>query len=115
MISEPSVFTPIPVTPSVAPTTTFLTSSSISTIPLVPHQIIAPIPTLPIITDAPTITTAIPESDALIVVHLRVAKLEKDVSELKKIDHSAKALATLKLQVLTVVEHYLGSKIGDDL
>ncbi|GKF64602.1 hypothetical protein Tco_0188050, partial [Tanacetum coccineum] len=46
---------------------------------------------------------------------LRVAKLKKDVSELKKIDHSAKALSTLKSQVLTVVEHYLGSKIGDDL
>ncbi|GJW13625.1 hypothetical protein Tco_0017758 [Tanacetum coccineum] len=46
---------------------------------------------------------------------LRVAKLEKDVSELKKIDHTAKALASLKSQVLTVVEHYIRSKIGDDL
>nr|GEV85980.1 hypothetical protein [Tanacetum cinerariifolium] len=46
---------------------------------------------------------------------LRVAKLEKDVSELKKIDHSAKALATLKSQVSTVVKQYLGSKISDDL
>ncbi|GJR30414.1 hypothetical protein Tco_1106646 [Tanacetum coccineum] len=36
-------------------------------------------------------------------------------SELKKIDHSAEALATLKSQVPTVVEHYLGSKIGYDL
>ncbi|GKC01824.1 hypothetical protein Tco_0993434 [Tanacetum coccineum] len=43
-------------------------------------------------------------------------KLEtKDVSELKKIDHSAEALAFLKSQVPTVVEHYLGSKISDDL
>ncbi|GKG39219.1 hypothetical protein Tco_0463364, partial [Tanacetum coccineum] len=41
--------------------------------------------------------------------------LEKDVSELKKIDHSAKALASLKSQVPTVVEQYLGSKISDDL
>ncbi|GJV83595.1 hypothetical protein Tco_1523493 [Tanacetum coccineum] len=46
---------------------------------------------------------------------LRVAKLEKDVSELNKIDHSVKTLASLKSQVPTVVEHYLGSKIGDDL
>nr|GEU84223.1 hypothetical protein [Tanacetum cinerariifolium] len=46
---------------------------------------------------------------------LRVAKLEKDVSELKKIDHSIEALATLKSQVPNVVEYYLGSKIGDDL
>ncbi|GKB34042.1 hypothetical protein Tco_0878984 [Tanacetum coccineum] len=37
------------------------------------------------------------------------------MSELKKIDHSAEALASLKSQVPMVVEHYLGSKIGDDL
>ncbi|GJU00799.1 hypothetical protein Tco_1111137 [Tanacetum coccineum] len=75
----------------------------------------APIPLPPITTNAPTITTTVLEFDALFVVQLRVAKLEKDVSELKKIDHSAKALATLKSQVPTVVEQYLGSKIGDDL
>ncbi|GKD71687.1 hypothetical protein Tco_1325777, partial [Tanacetum coccineum] len=48
--------------------------------------------------------TNVPESDALSAVQLRVAKLEKDVSELKKIDHSAKALTTLKsrLQQLTL-------------
>ncbi|GJY59032.1 retrovirus-related pol polyprotein from transposon TNT 1-94 [Tanacetum coccineum] len=45
---------------------------------------------------APTITTVVLESDALTAVQLRVAKLEKDVSELKKIDHSAEALASLK-------------------
>ncbi|GJX58427.1 hypothetical protein Tco_0289817 [Tanacetum coccineum] len=43
------------------------------------------------------------------------AKLEKDVSELKIIDHSTEALSTLRSQVLTVVKHYLGSKISDDL
>ncbi|GJT75697.1 hypothetical protein Tco_1042422 [Tanacetum coccineum] len=42
---------------------------------------------------------------------LRIAKLEEDVSELKKIDHSAKAIASLKSQVLTVIENYLGSKL----
>nr|GEW24658.1 putative reverse transcriptase domain-containing protein [Tanacetum cinerariifolium] len=72
----------------------------------------APIPTQPITTEAPTITTDVPESDALIIVKLRVTKLEKDVFELKKIDHSAEALATLKSQVPNVVEHYLGSKSG---
>ncbi|GJU86326.1 hypothetical protein Tco_1293872 [Tanacetum coccineum] len=64
VISEPSVLTPIPETPSVAPATTLLPPPSVSTIP-----------------------------------PLRVAKLEKDVSELKKIDHFAEALATLKSQV----------------
>ncbi|GJV77595.1 hypothetical protein Tco_1509179 [Tanacetum coccineum] len=44
-----------------------------------------------------------------------VTKLEKDVFELKKIDHFAKALATLNSQVPMVFEQYLGSKISDDL
>ncbi|GJS71487.1 hypothetical protein Tco_0704328 [Tanacetum coccineum] len=42
-----------------------------------------------------------------------IAKLEKDVSELKTIDHSTEALAILKSQVLSVVDNYLGSKVGD--
>nr|GEY08466.1 hypothetical protein [Tanacetum cinerariifolium] len=37
------------------------------------------------------------------------------MSELKKIDHSAKALSTLKSQVPIVFEQHLGSKISDDL
>nr|GEY05002.1 retrovirus-related Pol polyprotein from transposon TNT 1-94 [Tanacetum cinerariifolium] len=74
-----------------------------------------PILTPPITTDAPTITTVVPEPDALFVIQLRVEKLEKYVSELKKIDHTTEALAILKSQVPMVVEHYLGSKIGVDL
>nr|GEU78828.1 reverse transcriptase domain-containing protein [Tanacetum cinerariifolium] len=115
VISKSSIFSPIPVTPLVAPATTLLFLSSVSTIQRVPHQTTAPIPTLPITTDAPTIITVVPEFDALFVVQLRVAKLEKDVSELKKIDHSTKSLATLKSQVTMVIEQYLGSKISDDL
>nr|GEU45161.1 hypothetical protein [Tanacetum cinerariifolium] len=65
--------------------------------------------------NAPSITIAVPESNALTVVELRVAKLEHDVSELKKINHSAKALASLKSQVPMVVGNYLRSKLGDDL
>ncbi|GJZ38632.1 hypothetical protein Tco_0585195, partial [Tanacetum coccineum] len=42
------------------------------------QQTSTPILTPPIITDAPTITTAVHESDALFAVQLRVAKLEKD-------------------------------------
>ncbi|GJS67541.1 hypothetical protein Tco_0682105 [Tanacetum coccineum] len=71
------------------------------------------IPTPPITTDAPIITTAIFESDALFSVQLRVDKLEKDVSDLKKIDLSAKALVALKTQVPSIVDNYLGSKVGD--
>ncbi|GKE91334.1 hypothetical protein Tco_1572429, partial [Tanacetum coccineum] len=74
-----------------------------------------PIHTPPTTTETPTIATDVPESDALSNVQLRVAKLEKDVAELKKIDHSAKALATLKLQVPTVIDKYLGTKLDDSL
>ncbi|GKE12417.1 hypothetical protein Tco_1415968 [Tanacetum coccineum] len=60
-------------------------------------------PSPPIIADALTITTVVPESNALIDVKLRVGKLDKDVSELKKINLSAKALATLnKIQIPTI-------------
>ncbi|GKG31826.1 hypothetical protein Tco_0426776, partial [Tanacetum coccineum] len=86
---------------------------SVSTTPPVPQQTTTPIHTLPITTDAPTITTAFPESNALIAVELRVAELENDVSEVKTIDHSTKALAILKSQVPSVVDNYLRSKVGD--
>ncbi|GKE14555.1 uncharacterized mitochondrial protein-like protein [Tanacetum coccineum] len=46
---------------------------------------------------------------------LRDAKLEKDMSELKNVDHSAATIATLKSQVPMVVYDYLGSKLGDSL
>ncbi|GJR80778.1 hypothetical protein Tco_0151563 [Tanacetum coccineum] len=71
------------------------------------------IPTPPITIDAPTITTVIYESDALSAVPPRVAKLEKDVSKLKKIDLSAEALTALKTQVPSIVDNYLGSKVRD--
>ncbi|GJS60831.1 hypothetical protein Tco_0655615 [Tanacetum coccineum] len=67
----------------------------------------------PITTDAPTIIIVVPESDALTVVQLRVAKIEKDLSELKNINLSVEALATLKTQVPSAVDNYLGSKVGD--
>ncbi|GJT47382.1 hypothetical protein Tco_0956097 [Tanacetum coccineum] len=115
VIFEPSDLTPVQEAPSAAPVTT-LRPPSVSTIPPAPlQQTTAPIHSPPITTDAPTITTVIYKFDALSAVQLRVAKLEKDVFALKKIDHSAKALATLKSQVPTIVEQYLGSKIGDDL
>nr|GEX79484.1 hypothetical protein [Tanacetum cinerariifolium] len=110
VIFEPSVLTLILETPLAAHATTLLTH-----LPHVPHQTIAPIPTPPITTDAPTITIVVLESNALTDVQLRVSKLEKDVSELKKIDHYAEAFATLKSHVPMVVEHYIGTKIGDDL
>ncbi|GJY56745.1 putative reverse transcriptase domain-containing protein [Tanacetum coccineum] len=138
VIYKPSVLTPIPETPSVAPVTT-LPPLFVSTIPPVFLQTTAPISIPPITIDALTITTKVvkiailivgsydpdrridltipirsydydlakpktilskipilttlittivPESNALTDVQLRVSKLENDMSELKKIDHS---------------------------
>ncbi|GJU70180.1 hypothetical protein Tco_1256439 [Tanacetum coccineum] len=97
MISEPTVPTIVQDSPSTATETT-LPPPSITTTPSVPQQTTTPIPTPTIITDAPTITTTVPESNALTPLELRVVKLEKDVSELKTIDHSTKALTILKSQ-----------------
>ncbi|GJS26034.1 hypothetical protein Tco_0486654 [Tanacetum coccineum] len=63
---------------------------------------VAPVTTLP----SPSVSTK---------PLLRLSKLEKDVFELKNIDDSAKTIATLKSQVSTVVDDYLGSKLGDAL
>ncbi|GJX28222.1 hypothetical protein Tco_0236301 [Tanacetum coccineum] len=95
VISKPSVLTPLQETPLVAPVTS-LPPPSVSTIPPVLLETTSPIPTPPITTETPTITTIVPESNALIAIQLRVEKLENDVSELKKIDHSTEALAALK-------------------
>ncbi|GJW69515.1 hypothetical protein Tco_0126432 [Tanacetum coccineum] len=56
---------------------------------------VAPVTTLPF----PSVSTT---------PYLRGAKLENDVSALKNIDHSAKTIDTLKSQVPTVVDNYLG-------
>ncbi|GJS29159.1 hypothetical protein Tco_0489779 [Tanacetum coccineum] len=76
VIFELSVLTPIPKTPSAALIIT-LPPPFVSTISLVPQKTTTSIPTPPIITESPTITTVVPESDALSAVQLRVAKLEK--------------------------------------
>ncbi|GKC52388.1 hypothetical protein Tco_1075133, partial [Tanacetum coccineum] len=79
VIFELSVVTPVRESLLIATVTT-LPPPSVSTTPSVPQQTTTPIPTPTITTDAPIITTAVSESDALSVVQLRVAKLEKDVS-----------------------------------
>ncbi|GKA11939.1 hypothetical protein Tco_0691485 [Tanacetum coccineum] len=87
VISEPIVPTPVKESPSTTTTTT-LPPPSISTTPSVPQQTKTLIPTLTITTDAPTITTAILESNALTAIEFR-------------------------FQVPSVVDNYLGSKVGD--
>ncbi|GKC37738.1 hypothetical protein Tco_1050122, partial [Tanacetum coccineum] len=66
----------------------------------VPVSVIPKTTTLPPIPEIPTETSV---STALSPLHL------------KKIDHFAESLASLKSYVPMVIEHYLGFKIGDDL
>ncbi|GJY39945.1 hypothetical protein Tco_0426309, partial [Tanacetum coccineum] len=67
VISEPSVLTPVRESHLIAIVTT-LPPPSVSTTPCVPQQTKALIPIPTITTDAPTITTAVSESDALSTV-----------------------------------------------
>nr|GFC17969.1 hypothetical protein [Tanacetum cinerariifolium] len=81
---------------------------------LVISEPVVPIPILETPSVAPS-TTLLPPPSVSTIPLLRVVKMEKDMSELKKIDLSTKALATLKSQVPMVVDNYLGSKLGDAL
>ncbi|GJW76539.1 hypothetical protein Tco_0138221 [Tanacetum coccineum] len=78
----------------------------------VPSSLVTP---PPINTDATTITTSLPEITLFIALQLRVARLEQEMSEVKKTDHSANVLASIKSQVPTVVDKYLGTKLDDAL
>ncbi|GJV56984.1 hypothetical protein Tco_1457989 [Tanacetum coccineum] len=98
VISEPTVLTLVQESPSIVIATT-LPSLFVSTTPYVPQKTTTSIPTPTITTDAPTVTTAVLESEALSDVQLRVANLEKEVSDLKKLDLTVEALADLKTQV----------------
>ncbi|GKD75267.1 hypothetical protein Tco_1333549, partial [Tanacetum coccineum] len=69
----------------------------------------------PINTEATTITPSLPEITPFIALQLRVARLEQEMSEVKKTDHSADVLASIKSQVPTVVDKYLGTKLDDAL
>ncbi|GJR91154.1 hypothetical protein Tco_0215165 [Tanacetum coccineum] len=67
----------------------------------------------PINTEATTITTSLPEITPFIALQLRVARLEQEISEVKKTDHSANVLASIRSQVPTAVDNYLGTKLDD--
>ncbi|GJS38054.1 hypothetical protein Tco_0536436 [Tanacetum coccineum] len=113
VIPETTNLPPIPKIVTKTPVSTAVPSPQVTPIFSSIQQTPTPIPTPPIIIDAPTVTTTVPESNALTAVELRVAKLEKDVSELKTIDHSSEALAVLQSYVPTVVNSYLDTKVED--
>ncbi|GKB18425.1 hypothetical protein Tco_0852348 [Tanacetum coccineum] len=113
VIPETTNLPPIPEIVTETPVSTAVPSPQVTPISSSVQQTPTPIPTKPITTDAPTITTVIPESNALSAVELRVAKLEKDMFKLKIVDHTSEALAALQSQVPTVVDSYLDTKVGD--
>ncbi|GKC95970.1 hypothetical protein Tco_1161412, partial [Tanacetum coccineum] len=78
-----------------------------STIPDSSHQTVTSTP--PVIVPFTDVTSTKPSS------LLRVARLEQEMSEVKKTDHSADVLASIKSQVPTVVDKYLGIKLDDAL
>ncbi|GKA91996.1 hypothetical protein Tco_0813921 [Tanacetum coccineum] len=96
VISETITLPPILEIPTETSVSTALSPPHVTPTISIVQQTTTPIPTPSITTKAPTITTVVPEFDALTAIQLRVAKLEKDVSELKKIDHYAESLASLK-------------------
>ncbi|GJW62058.1 hypothetical protein Tco_0111393 [Tanacetum coccineum] len=71
-------------------------------------QQITPIPTIlqhPPISTKHSYHPEIPEITPFIALQLRVAKLEQDMSEVKKFDHSADVLASIQSQVPPVVDN----------
>nr|GFD58017.1 hypothetical protein [Tanacetum cinerariifolium] len=76
--------------------------------PPIPPFIPLPQQSIPILT--PTITKAtistitLPDSSNLTAIHQRASDLEKEVKELKNIDHSSALLASVKSEVPTIVK-----------
>ncbi|GJR74213.1 hypothetical protein Tco_0086578 [Tanacetum coccineum] len=108
---KPIVLSSIPEITTEAPTTT-ISLFIPPFIPILPH--LTPIPT-PTTTEATTSTLAVLESKTLSAIHLRVPDLEKEVKQLRNVDHSTLLLATIKSEVPTAVKEYLGTSFGDAL
>ncbi|GJW32864.1 hypothetical protein Tco_0052896 [Tanacetum coccineum] len=100
--------------PEIVITASSTTISSLLSL-LFPHlQQLTPIPT-PIITEATTSTTVVSESETHAAFHRRITNLEKDVKELKIVDHSTALLSTIKSKVPNSVKEYLGKSLDDAL
>ncbi|GJX44271.1 hypothetical protein Tco_0260947 [Tanacetum coccineum] len=92
----------------------------VSVIPLhtttTPTQLITPLttplPTPPIISEASLVTTI---HDPLPVVIKRLSVLEQEVKELKQVNHPELITASIRIQVPSTVNKYLGSSLGDIL
>ncbi|GKF38863.1 hypothetical protein Tco_0118924, partial [Tanacetum coccineum] len=89
-----------------------LLQATITTTPLA-TPLTTPLPTPSIISTSTTTTPTVP--DLLSEVVQRVYALEKEVKELKQVDHSTTVLASVRSQVPLLVDEYLGLTLGDTL
>ncbi|GJZ99906.1 hypothetical protein Tco_0672457 [Tanacetum coccineum] len=112
MIPKPLILSPIPEIPLVAPAITLLPPPSVSTISSILLQTTTPIPTPPITIKTPPVTT-IP--DQLPAIIQRVYVQEKDVQELKEVDHTTTLRASLRSEIPSAVNAYLGSSLGESV
>ncbi|GKE47666.1 hypothetical protein Tco_1478924 [Tanacetum coccineum] len=83
-----------------------------SFIPL--QQQSTPIPTATT-TEATTSTTAFPNSTTLSTIYQKLSDLESDVKTLKNVDHSSALRVTIKFDVPTIVQEFLGTTMDDAL
>ncbi|GKC31566.1 hypothetical protein Tco_1038860 [Tanacetum coccineum] len=110
VISELVVLSTIPEIPTVTSTTTPLPPNYVSTIsPVLLQQTTTLILTPPITTETPPITK-IP--DPLPAISQSVYVLEKDVQDLKTVDHTITLIASLRSRIPSAVNAYLGSSLG---
>nr|GEW16617.1 hypothetical protein [Tanacetum cinerariifolium] len=100
--------------PEVVTTASSATISSLLS-SLFPHlQQLAPILT-PTTTKATTTTMTVSKSKTLATFHQRITNLEKDVKELKTIDHSVALFSTIKSEVINTIKECLGTSLDDAL
>ncbi|GJS62435.1 hypothetical protein Tco_0657219 [Tanacetum coccineum] len=101
LLNVPVLVIPEQATPT--PSLALPTKTPVLTVPPPPPIVFAissvqqqttPIPTPPITTIAPSVTTTV--LDPLPAIVQRVSELEKDVQELKQVDHSSAILATIR-------------------
>ncbi|GJX99458.1 hypothetical protein Tco_0356477 [Tanacetum coccineum] len=110
---RPSILTiPVMVIPEAS--TTIATTIPPPIPPFIPlPQLSTPTPTPT--TEATTSLLVIPDFSSLFGFNQRVSVLEKELSQLKQVNHSTQLLEAIKSQVPAVVEAHLGIKLGDSI
>ncbi|GJW53018.1 hypothetical protein Tco_0097103 [Tanacetum coccineum] len=80
-----------------------------------PTQIPPSTPPTPLLLATITPAVQVPNFEAFTTILPRVSDLEKDVKELKQVDHTPAILELIKFEVPEAVNKYLGSTLGDAL